>query len=376
MYGVHCREEMAMQGKWQSAVMWLGLLAGAFFMGYPYVYMFGNSLKTRFEFAADKASIWPERLWMKLGIGAGSKPGAGGQCAGGTRTMADKETGRHEDKERRQDANESTPAPFDFAQGKHSAGVAPGLSTQDSALSTRSVPDTRHPTPDTRQDWPLWKNYTDALTFGRVGIYLRNSFLYALVGTIVQLAFDVLAAYAFARMTFKGRDLLFGLVLSTMMLPPAVLLVPQFLVAKQLNMVDTFVGVIAPGAAGAFGIFMLRQFFLNIPVDLENAARIDGCGDLGILVRIVVPLAKPALITLGLFIFLGTWNSFVWPLVILSDWNMYPLTVGLSLFREESTADWPRIFAASVMGSVPLILLFLMAQRYLIGGIALSGMKT
>jgi multiple sugar transport system permease protein len=308
----------------KSTALWLGLLAGAAFMGYPYLYMFGNSLKTRFEFAADKASIWPERMWTKLGVAAGLST---------------------------QDSALRT---------QHS-----GLRTQDSALSTRPP-----------SAWPLWKNYTDALTFGRVGIYLRNSALYALVGTIVQLVFDVLAAYAFARMTFKGRNLLFGVVLSTMMLPPAVLLVPQFLVAKQLNLVDTFIGVIAPGAAGAFGIFMLRQFFLNIPVDLENAARIDGCSDLGILVRIIVPLAKPALITLGLFIFLGTWNSFVWPLVVLSDWNMYPLTVGLSLFREESTADWPRIFAASVMGSVPLILLFLMAQRYLIGGIALSGMKT
>jgi len=299
-----------------KTILWLGLLAGAVFMGYPYLYMFGNSLKTRFEFAADKASVWPERVWAKAGVSIS-------------------------------------------AAGRQTAGSQPA----DEAKANRP-------------EWPLWKNYSDALTFGRVGIYLRNSFFYALVGTIVQLVFDVLAAYAFARMTFKGRDVLFAVVLSTMMLPPAVLLVPQFLVAKHLNLVDTFIGVIAPSAAGAFGIFMLRQFFLNIPVDLENAARIDGCSELGILVRIIVPLAKPALITLGLFIFLGTWNSFVWPLVILSDWNLYPLTVGLSLFREESLADWPRIFAASVMGSAPLIVLFLFAQRYLIGGIALSGMKS
>lgn len=302
-----------MCGAWRKSVLWLGLLTGAFFMGYPYIYMLGNSLKTRFEFAADKASVLPDRLWARTGL--------------------------------------VDPTP---------------------ATKTQAGPPTTPPAPD----WPLWKNYADALTFGRVGIYLRNSFLYALVGTGVQLVFNVLAAYAFARMTFPGRNLLFGLVLSTMMLPPAVLLVPQFLVAKQLHLVDTFIGVLAPGMAGAFGIFMLRQFFLNIPVDLENAARIDGCSELGILWRIIVPLSKPALITLGLFIFLGTWNSFVWPLVILSDWNMYPLTVGLSLFREESTADWPRIFAASVMGSLPLIVLFLFAQRYLIGGIALSGMKS
>jgi multiple sugar transport system permease protein len=340
-----------MLSKWRHCILWLGLLAAAFFMGYPYIYMFGNSFKTRFEFASDKASIWPQRMWAKVGLQADPTP------ATGTPATADKETGRQGDKEQRPGTGRT-----DDSMAANNAAMAPG--TQAS----------RSPAPPTG-DWSLWKNYSDALTFGRVGIYLRNSFFYALVGTIVQLVFDVLAAYAFARMTFKGRDLLFGLVLSTMMLPPAVLLVPQFLVAKDLGMVDTFIGVIAPGAAGAFGIFMLRQFFLNIPVDLENAARIDGCSDFGILWRILVPLAKPALITLGLFIFLGTWNSFVWPLVILSDWNMYPLTVGLSLFREESTADWPRIFAASVMGSVPLVVLFLVAQRYLIGGIALSGMK-
>lgn len=331
--------------KWQSAILWVGLLAGAAFMGYPYLYMFGNSLKTRFEFASDKASVWPDRLWRKA---------ADNLRESGVRRQETGAGTRH-----------SQSSPGDSSLITHGSS----LGAQHSAPSTQHLP----PSPP---DWSLWKNYSDALTFGRVGIYLRNSFLYALAGTILQLVFDVLAAYAFARMTFKGRDFLFALVLSTMMLPPAVLLVPQFLVAKDLQMVDTFIGVVIPGAAGAFGIFMLRQFFLNIPVDLENAARIDGCSDLGILVRILVPLAKPALITLGLFIFLGTWNSFVWPLVILSDSNMYPLTVGLSLFREESTADWPRIFAASVMGSAPLVLLFLVAQRYLIGGIALSGMKT
>lgn len=223
---------------------------------------------------------------------------------------------------------------------------------------------------------PLWKNYTDAFRFGRVHVYLFNSFLYALVATAAQLLLNSLAAYAFARITFRGRDFLFGLVLSTMMLPPAVLLVPQFLVAQALGLVDTFWGVVVPGFAGAFGIFMLRQFFLNLPRSLEDAAMIDGCSRLGILFRIVLPLAKPALVTLGLFVFLGTWNSFVWPLVVLSDWNKYPLTVGLSLYREEAGGvGWPRIFAASALGSLPLIGLFLAAQRQLVGGLSFSGLK-
>ena len=225
-------------------------------------------------------------------------------------------------------------------------------------------------------DWPLWQNYVDAIRFGKVDRFLANSAIYAVLITLVQLFFNILAAYAFARMEFPGRQLLFTLLLTTMMVPPAVLLIPNFLVVRELGMVDTLWGVILPGFAGAFGIFLLRQYFLNIPADLEHAARIDGCGSWGILWNVILPLSRPALITLGLFTFMGAWNMFEWPLVVLSNLDYYPLTVGLSFFRSETSADWPRIFAASVMGAIPLILLFLIAQRYLVGGISLSGMKT
>lgn len=225
-------------------------------------------------------------------------------------------------------------------------------------------------------DWPPWQNYVDAVRYGHVDRFLGNSFLYAMFITTVQLFFNVLAAYAFARMTFWGRDLLFGLLLATMMVPPAVLLIPNFLVVRELGLVDTMWGVMLPGFAGAFGIFLLRQAFLNVPAELEHAARIDGCGAWGILWNVILPLSKPALITLGLFTFMGAWNMFEWPLVVLSNQDYYPLTVGLSFFRAETGADWPRIFAASAMGAAPLIVLFLAAQRYLVGGISLSGMKT
>ena len=224
-------------------------------------------------------------------------------------------------------------------------------------------------------DWPVLRNYTDAIVFGRVDVFLFNSLLYAVLITSVQLAVNTLAAYAFARMEFRGSGVLFALLLTTMMLPPAVLLVPQFLVVSRLGMVDSVLGVVLPGFAGAFGVFLLRQFFLNIPGTLEEAARLDGCGPLGVLWHVILPLSRPILITLGLFTFLGAWNSFIWPLVVLSDQSYYPLTVGLSLFREESGADWPRIFAASVMGSLPLFGLFLFAQRHLVGSISLSGLK-
>ena len=228
---------------------------------------------------------------------------------------------------------------------------------------------------DGAKTWPLWKNYADALVYGQVDVFLLNSLIYALVLTAVQLTVNTLAAYAFARMEFRGRDVLFSVLLATMMLPAAVLLVPRFLVVRHLGLVDSFAGVVLPGFAGAFGVFLLRQFFMNIPRSLADAARLDGCSSLGVLRHVVLPLAKPVLITLGLFTFMGAWNAFIWPLVILSDQSYYPLTVGLSLFREDSGSDWPRIFAASVMGSAPLILLFLLAQRYLVRGISLSGLK-
>jgi len=186
-------------------------------------------------------------------------------------------------------------------------------------------------------DWPVYQNYVDAVRYGQVDRYLANSFIYAVLITAAQLFFNVLAAYAFARMHFAGRDFLFTLLLSTMMVPPAVLLVPNFMVVRDLGLVDTL---------------------------------------WGILLNVILPLSKPALITLGLFTFMGSWNMFEWPLVVLSNQDYYPLTVGLSFFRAETSSDWPRIFAASAMGAAPLIALFLLAQRYLVGGISLSGMKT
>jgi putative chitobiose transport system permease protein len=212
-------------------------------------------------------------------------------------------------------------------------------------------------------------------TTGRVSVYLKNSFLYAAIVLGAQLLINSLAAYAFARVEFPGRDALFMTVLATMMLPYSVLLIPSYLIVWQIGLANTLPGVVVPGFASAFGIFMLRQFFLNIPRDLEDAARIDGCSRFRIYWNIVVPLAKPALITLGVFIFIGEWSSFVWPLVVINDWRLYPITVGIALFRLEQGMYWDRTFAASVFASAPLILLFLVGQRYIIGGINLTGLK-
>ncbi len=222
---------------------------------------------------------------------------------------------------------------------------------------------------------PTLSTYYDALTIGRMGVYLGNSILYAAAVLIVQLLIDSLAAYSFARVDFPGREALFLAVLATLMLPGSVTLIPTFLIAHGLGLTNTFTGVVLPGFAGAFGIFLLRQFFLNIPRELEDAARIDGSGFFGTYWRIMLPLAKPAMVTLGVFIFLNEWSSFVWPLIILSDWKKYPVTVGIALFRDVNQINWPAVFAGSTIVSFPIVILFVLAQEYIIGGISLSGLK-
>jgi multiple sugar transport system permease protein len=212
-------------------------------------------------------------------------------------------------------------------------------------------------------------------TEGRIAIYLKNSFVYASIVLVIQTIVNSLAAYAFSRIEFPGRDVLFMAVLATMMLPYSVLLIPTYLIVWRAGLANTVLGVVVPGFASAYGIFMLRQFFLNIPFELEDAARIDGCNRLRIFAQIILPLAQPALITLGLFTFIGQWSDFTWPLVVLSDFKKYPITVGLSLFRDEQFVYYDRTFAASMYATFPLIILFLLGQRYIIGGISLTGLK-
>ena len=210
---------------------------------------------------------------------------------------------------------------------------------------------------------------------GQIRIYLRNSLLYASVVVVVQTFIGSLAAYAFSRIQFPGRDVLFLGVLATMMLPYSVLLIPTYLIVWSLGLANTIPGVVIPGFASAYGIFMLRQFFMNIPFELEDAARIDGCNRLRIYFQIILPLAQPALVTIAIFTFIGEWSSFIWPLVVLSRDNLYPITVGIALFRGEHSLYYDRVFAASLIATLPLLFIFFLGQRYIIGGISLSGLK-
>jgi len=210
---------------------------------------------------------------------------------------------------------------------------------------------------------------------GKMTVYLKNSLVYASIVVIVQSLVNSMAAYAFARVEFPGRDTLFLAVLATMMLPYSVLLIPTYLIVWGLGLSNTRAGVVIPAFASAYGTYLLRQFFLNIPFELEDAARIDGCSRFRIYWQIILPLAQPALVTMALFTFIGQWSSFTWPLIVLSDAKKYPVTVGLSLFRDENFLYWDRTFAACTFATLPLIVLFALGQRYIVGGISLTGIK-
>lgn len=225
----------------------------------------------------------------------------------------------------------------------------------------------------------LWQNYPAAwseicreVTFTR---YFYVTMLMAVLTTAGQLLTSILTAYAFARLRFFLNHIIFTIFLATMMVPQPVLLIPDFILLAKLGWLNTFYALIVPWLVNVFGIFLLRQFFLSIPQDLLDAARIDGCGHIRILIRIMVPLSKPILMTLALFTFIGTWNSFMWPLIVTNSPDMRTIQVGLASLQSESGIQWTLMMAASTFSLVPLIILFFFVQRHLIESFARSGLK-
>jgi len=234
-----------------------------------------------------------------------------------------------------------------------------------------------------------FENYARAWEAARFSRYFGNSVVVAVGGTLLSLTVCSMAAYAFSKLHFRGREALFWLVLGSQMIPGIITLIPSFLVVRAIPLaggndllgrggygwLNSYAGLIVPGAGGAFGVFLLRQFFLTVPEDLLDAARIDGCGDFGIFGRIVIPLAKPALAALSIFTFQGYWNDFVWPLVITSQDQFRTIQLGLIVFRQRFTTDWGPLMAGVTIATAPMLLVFLLAQRYFVRGIALTGIK-
>ena len=220
-----------------------------------------------------------------------------------------------------------------------------------------------------------WGNYPDAWNeINLLRLYLSSIFV-AAVGTFGQVLTSSMAAYAFARLQFPGRDKLFFAYLATMMVPGSVTMIPIFVIMKHLHWINTYQSLIIPGLFSAYGTFMLRQFFMGLPADLEDAAKIDGSGYFGIWARVILPLSKPALATLTTFTFMGFWGSYMWPLVVTITEEMRTLPIGLKFFVGQHATNYTQLMAGSVIALIPVLLLFIFNQRYFVEGIKLSGMK-
>lgn len=212
-----------------------------------------------------------------------------------------------------------------------------------------------------------------------LGVYLRNSLIYASVLTACVVFCSALAAYAFARLHWRGRNLVFSIFLCALMIPGILTLLPNFVFIKDLGLVNTFAGLILPGALfSAFDIFFLRQFMLGLSTEIEEAAIIDGAGRLRVLFRIVLPMTSVPLITLILLTFINTWNDYFWPLLVASNQNVEPLTLGLALFNQaspESAPDWAGLMAATVVAALPMLLLFVVFGRRIVNSLGFSGLR-
>jgi len=204
---------------------------------------------------------------------------------------------------------------------------------------------------------------------------VANSLGVALATTLCQLVTSAMAAYAFGRLSFPGRNVVFGLYLATLMVPLQVLVVPLFIQMTELRLNDTYFALLAPSIASAFGIFLLKQAVEGVPRELDEAATIDGAGHLRIFTTIILPLVRPALATLAVFAFLSSWNSFLWPLIAIRSPELMTLPLGLSRLQGQFTTEWNVVMAGSVVSIVPIALIYLVAQRHIIAGLAHSGLK-
>jgi multiple sugar transport system permease protein len=222
---------------------------------------------------------------------------------------------------------------------------------------------------------PRFANYVDALTALPFDRFFLVSIVSSTAVVVATLLTSATAAYAFARLEFPGRDRVFLLYLATLMVPGIVLLIPRFLLVSSFGWVDTFRGLIVTEAVQVWGIFLLRQYFLSVPRDLEDAARIDGAGEWTVFLRVALPLARPALATVALFVFVDQWKSFLWPLIVTRSMGMRPVEVGISRFAGIYYTNFPYQMAAAVVAILPVLVLFFFAQRYFIRGIQLTGMK-
>ncbi len=219
-----------------------------------------------------------------------------------------------------------------------------------------------------------WENYLETVSIMPFGRFYLNSFVVAVSVTGLQLFTSSLAAFAFARLRFRGRELLFLLYLATLMIPFQVTMIPNFILIRYLGWYDSYQALILPPAFSAFSTFLLRQYFRTIPMDLDEAARVDGASSLRIWWQLIMPLSTPGLAALAIFTFLGSWNDFLWPLIVTNSLEMRTLPVGLSAFQSQYSVQWHLLMAGSVIALLPVLVVYVLGQRWFVEGITLSGL--
>lgn len=220
-----------------------------------------------------------------------------------------------------------------------------------------------------------WSNYLEILQYGPFGRYILNSLFVSLTGTALVLVVSALSGYAFGRLRWKGRDVVFLAFLATLMIPAEVIVVPLFILMQQFGWVNTYQALILPFAFSAFGTFLMRQFYRSIPYELDEAAKVDGAGPFRVFWQIILPLGKSSLAVLGVFTFIGFWNSYLWPLIVISDFKeLGTIPLGLAMFSTQFGTRWDLQMAATVVSMVPTILIVLLLQKHLIKGIATVGL--
>ena len=220
-------------------------------------------------------------------------------------------------------------------------------------------------------------NYSHVTNSIPIGRYFINSLFVSVITTIGQVFVSTLAGYAFARITFKYRNILFFLILITMFIPPQVNIIPLFFLMRELHLVDSYPALILPGIFGGFGVFMMRQHFLSFPKELEDASIIDGCNKFQMFMKIVCPLALPAIATLSIFTFISSWNSFIWPLIVTNSETMRTLPLGLAVFKGSyrEIIEWGDLLACAVVCTLPAVLIFLAGKKFIINDMMKGGVK-
>ena len=220
-----------------------------------------------------------------------------------------------------------------------------------------------------------WNNYSDAFAVAPFGRYFLNSAIVAASVTATTVFFGAMAGYGFSKFRFPGRDLVFGLILVTFMIPFPVIMIPLFVLVRNFGWVNTYWGLIIPGALTGFAVFMMRQFIQAIPGELIDAARIDGAGEMRIFLTLVLPLARPALATLGILTFLESWNNLLWPLIVIQSDEMETIPLGLTKFSTLYSSNYAQMLAMAVIASIPVLVVFIIGRRQIINSLMLSGIK-